>query len=630
MDTPSIRKTFLDFFAERGHTVVPSASLVPDDPTLLLTNAGMVQFKPYFLVTRPAPYPRATSVQKCFREKDLEEVGKTARHLTFFEMLGNFSFGDYFKSDACKWAWELMTDGYGLHPDRLWITVFEEDDEAAQIWEKEVGVPPDRVLRRTREQGNFWDMGVAGPCGPCSEILFDRGEAFGETYTGENELDEERYLEVWNLVFMQYMQDDKFEITGDLPNKNVDTGMGLERLASILQDVPTVFEIDSMAAILQVVEEATGKKYGASPESDVGLRVLSEHARSMTMLIADGVLPGNVGRGYVLRRLIRRAARHARLLGIQELFLARLTDVVIETYADDYPEVGRNADLIRAVVSKEEERFDQTLRQGMEILDEEIARLKTAGGSQLSGDITFKLHDTYGFPLDLTQDIATEEGLTVDRLAFEGLMKQQKTRARAARPAGSKNRPENEALTEIRDTLGKTNFLGYEQLSLDAQVVGILQGVVPAQVLAQGGHGELVLNRTPFYPRGGGQIGDPGEIRTETGLFKVEDTAWGVPGVVIHTGTVAQGEIRAGQDATGDSRPGPPGRRHPGPHLHAHPALDAAPDARRARQTDGFPGGARTTAVRLQPLRAGSRRPAGPDRGDHQPAVAVGRPGPGL
>ena len=549
MDTPSIRKTFLDFFAERGHTVVPSASLVPDDPTLLLTNAGMVQFKPYFLGSRPAPYARAASVQKCFREKDLEEVGKTARHLTFFEMLGNFSFGDYFKSNACEWAWELMTDGFNLDVDRLWITVFEEDDEAAEIWEKQVGVAPERVLRRTREQGNFWDMGVAGPCGPCSEILYDRGEAFGTTFTGDNELDEERYLEVWNLVFMQYMQDDKFQITGELPNKNVDTGLGLERLASILQDVPTVFEIDSMAAILSVVEQATGKKYGESHESDVGLRVLSEHARSMTMLIADGVLPGNVGRGYVLRRLIRRAARHARLLGIEELFLARLTEVVIDTYSGDYPEVGRNADLIRAVVSKEEERFDQTLRQGMEILDEEIARLKNAGSTTLSGDITFKLHDTYGFPLDLTQDIATEEGLQVDRDAFVGLMKQQKTRARAARPAGSKNLPENEALTEIRDTLGKTDFLGYEQLSLDAGVVGILQGVVPSQVLPQGSTGELILNRTPFYPRGGGQIGDHGEIRTDTGLFRVDDTAWGVPGVVIHSGTVVHGEIRAGQDA---------------------------------------------------------------------------------
>jgi len=549
VDTPAIRRTFLDFFAERGHTVVPSASLVPDDPTLLLTNAGMVQFKPYFLGTRPPPFLRATSVQKCFREKDLEEVGKTARHLTFFEMLGNFSFGDYFKADACKWGWELMTQGYGLDPDLLWITVFEEDDEAALIWEKQVGVPAERVLRRTRAQGNFWDMGVAGPCGPCSEILYDRGEGFGATYTGGDDLDEERYLEVWNLVFMQYIQDDQGRITGDLPNRNVDTGMGLERLASILQGVPTAFEIDSMAPILAVVEEATGQRYGESGASDIGLRVLSEHARSMTMLIADGVLPGNVGRGYVLRRLIRRAARHARLLGIEELFLSRLTEVVIDTYSADYPEVGRNRDLIQAVVSKEEERFDQTLRQGMEILDAEIAQMKASGRTQLSGDITFKLHDTYGFPLDLTTDIASEEGLAVDRGAFADLMKQQKTRARAARPAGGKDRPQNEALSEIRDTLGGTDFMGYELLSLDASVIGLLQGVVPAQVLVEGTSGELVLNRTPFYPRGGGQVGDRGEIRTGTGLFRVDDTAWGVPGVVIHSGTVVQGEILAGQDA---------------------------------------------------------------------------------
>ena len=549
MDTPTIRKTFLDFFASRDHTVVPSASLVPDDPTLLLTNAGMVQFKPYFLGTRPAPYRRATSVQKCFREKDLEEVGKTARHLTFFEMLGNFSFGDYFKAEACKWAWELMTGGFGLDPERLWITVFEDDEEAALIWEKQVGVPADRILRRTRAQGNFWDMGVAGPCGPCSELLYDRGEDFGTTYTGGDELDEERYLEVWNLVFMQYIQDDNFNIVGDLPNRNVDTGLGLERLAAILQGVPTTFEIDSMAPILKVVEEATGKRYGESPESDVGLRVLSEHARSMTMLIADGVLPGNVGRGYVLRRLIRRAARHARLLGIEELFLSRLTEVVIDSYSGDYPEVGRNRDLIQAVVSKEEARFDQTLRQGMEILDAEIARLRRAGETRLSGDVTFKLHDTYGFPLDLTTDIAGDEGMTVDRESFAALMKQQKTRARAARPGGAKDRPQNEALDEIRDTVGKTEFLGYETLSMDASVIGVLHGVVPAQVLEEGTTGDLVLNRTPFYPRGGGQIGDRGQIRTATGTLRVDDTFWGVPGVVVHSGTVVTGEILAGQDA---------------------------------------------------------------------------------
>lgn len=555
MLTPEIRRTFLKFFAERGHTIVPSSSLVPDDPTLLLTNAGMVQFKPYFLATRPAPYPRATSVQKCFREKDLEEVGKTARHLTFFEMLGNFSFGDYFKKEACLWGWQCLTEAFKLDPDRLWITVFEQDDEAAQIWEQQVGVPSERVLRRTRAQGNFWDMGVAGPCGPCSELLYDRGPGFGQTYTGDNELDEERYLEVWNLVFMQQMQDAQLNVIGDLPSKNVDTGLGLERLASILQDVPSNFEIDSMAPILHMAEEATGRKYGEAQESDVGLRVLAEHARSMVMLIADGVLPGNVGRGYVLRRLIRRAARHARLLGLEDLILAPLTGVVIGSYAGDYPEVGRNAGLIKAVVEKEETRFALTLHQGLGILEQEVARLNVAGTAKLSGDVIFKLHDTYGFPLDLTTDIAAEEGLEVDRSEFEALMRRQKTRARAARPAGGKDAPHIAALAEIRDELGKTEFLGYERLSLDAPVVGLLQGKVSVQALAEGGEGDVVLASSALYPRGGGQIGDKGEIRTETGVFRVEDTSWGMPGVIIHSGTVIEGEIRSGQGALAAADP---------------------------------------------------------------------------
>ncbi|MEX2586503.1 MAG: alanine--tRNA ligase [Actinomycetota bacterium] len=547
MDTPQIRRTFLDFFAARSHEVVPSASLVPDDPTLLLTNAGMVPFKPYFLGQKPAPYPRATSVQKCFREIDLEEVGKTARHLTFFEMLGNFSFGDYFKLEACRWGWEMLTQGFGIDPDRLWITVFESDDEAAEIWLKEVGVAPERVLRRSRAQGNFWDMGVAGPCGPCSELLYDRGEGFGEAYDGTNELDEERYLEVWNLVFMQHMQNDHGEIVGDLPNKNVDTGMGLERLASVLQDVPSAFEIDSIAPVLRVAESLTGRTYGESHSSDVGLRVLAEHSRSMTMLIADGVLPGNVGRGYVLRRLIRRGARHARLLGLDDLVLHKLTDVVIDAFESDYPEVGRNSKLIRAVVEKEESRFEETLRQGLGILEEEIAELKRAGGDRISGELTFKLHDTYGFPLDLTSDIAAEEDLQVDRRRFDELMRKQRTRARAARPGSVKDAPHNEALEEIKQTLGLTEFEGYEKLTLDTDLVGLLQGQVATQVLGEGSTGELVLRSSPLYPRGGGQVGDRGVIRTDSGLFEVHDTFWAVPGVIVHSGSVIEGEVRAGQ-----------------------------------------------------------------------------------
>ncbi|MGQ0678452.1 MAG: alanine--tRNA ligase [Actinomycetota bacterium] len=554
MLTPEIRRTFLDFFARRDHTVVPSASLVPDDPTLLLTNAGMVQFKPYFLATKPAPYPRATSVQKCFREKDLEEVGKTARHLTFFEMLGNFSFGDYFKREAALWGWQCLTEAFSLDPDRLWITVFEHDEQAAQIWESDVGVPAERILRRTRADGNFWDMGVAGPCGPCSELLYDRGEAFGQTYTG-GELDEQRYLEVWNLVFMQNLQDDRGNVVGDLPKMNVDTGMGLERLASILQDVPSNFEIDSMAPLLRRAEELTGHSYGNAHQSDVGLRVLAEHARSMSMLIADGVLPGNVGRGYVLRRLIRRAARHSRLLGVEDPVLRPLAEIVIDAYSGNYPEVGRNAALITAVVEKEESRFALTLRQGLGILEDQIARLKAAGEESLSGEVVFKLHDTYGFPLDLTTDIATEEGLAVDRPSFEALMKLQRSRARAARPAGGKDAVQIEALAEIQQELGRTEFQGYDRLSLDAPVAGLLQGEMAVQVLTVGSAGQVVLASSPLYPRGGGQIGDRGVIRTGTGQFQVEDTFWGMPGVLVHSGTVTEGELLAGQQAVAEVNP---------------------------------------------------------------------------
>jgi alanyl-tRNA synthetase len=548
MNTPSIRKVFLDFFAQRGHTVVPSSSLVPDDPTLLLTNAGMVQFKPYFLGVKPPPYPRAASVQKCFREIDLEEVGKTARHLTFFEMLGNFSFGDYFKLDACRWAWELLTTGFNLDRDRIWITVHETDDDAATIWEEQVGVPREKILKRTREQGNFWDMGVAGPCGPCSELLYDRGDAFGARYVG-GELDEERYLEVWNLVFMQHMQNDRGEITGDLPKRNVDTGMGLERLASILQDVPTAFEIDSMAPMLRKAEELTGHRYRASNISDVGLRVLAEHSRSMAMLIADGVLPANTGRGYVLRRLIRRAARHARLLGVEEILLSRLTEVVVDVFEEAYPEVARNRDLIQKVVEKEETRFEQTLRQGLGILEEQISRLKEAGMRKIPGELVFKLHDTYGFPFDLTSDIAREEELEVDRQEFDVLMGEQRVRARAARVAEEVEGPQMDVLQRIKEVKGKTDFRGYEKLIVDTTVVGLTQGLVGVQVLGPETPGEVILAETPFYPRGGGQIGDRGEIRTESGTLRVEDTRWGIPGVVIHSGTVIAGEIEVGQEA---------------------------------------------------------------------------------
>jgi alanyl-tRNA synthetase len=554
LTSAEIRSAFLGFFEARGHTVVPSAPLVPDDPTLLLTNAGMVQFKPYFLGDKQPPFKRATSVQKCFRAIDLEEVGRTTRHLTFFEMLGNFSFGDYFKRDACTWAWELVTEGFGLEPERLWATVFTTDDEAAEIWEKEVGVPKERIVRRGRKD-NFWTMGVAGPCGPCSELLYDRGDEFGPAYDGTGEMDEERYLEIWNLVFIQHIQDDAGTVIGDLPNKNVDTGAGLERIAAVLQDVPTAFQIDTLSQILGAAEEVTGKRYLTDPVADVSLRVLTDHARSMSFLIADGVLPGNEGRGYVLRRLIRRAVRHARLAGVDRPLLVSLTSTAVDVFGSAYPELERNRDLIARIVEKEESRFDQTLRQGLGMLEDEIAATKAAGSSVLPGAVAFKLHDTYGFPLDLAREIAEDESLTIDQAGFDAFMRDQRERARAARHAGGQGTVDAATLTDVLSAHGRTDFTGYQETAGGGSVLGIVRGGAGVPVLTEGQAGELVLDRTPFYPEGGGQIGDRGEIATATGTFRVADTRWGIPGVVIHEGSVTAGEVQVGQEVSAQVDP---------------------------------------------------------------------------
>jgi alanyl-tRNA synthetase len=554
LTSAEIRSAFLGFFEARGHTVVPSAPLVPDDPTLLLTNAGMVQFKPYFLGDKQPPFKRATSVQKCFRAIDLEEVGRTTRHLTFFEMLGNFSFGDYFKRDACTWAWELVTEGFGLEPERLWATVFTTDDEAAEIWEKEVGVPKERIVRRGRKD-NFWTMGVAGPCGPCSELLYDRGDEFGPAYDGTGEMDDERYLEIWNLVFIQHIQDDAGTVIGDLPNKNVDTGAGLERIAAVLQDVPTAFQIDTLSHILGAAAEVTGKRYLTDPVADVSLRVLTDHARSMSFLIADGVLPGNEGRGYVLRRLIRRAVRHARLAGVDRPLLVSLTSTAVDVFGSAYPELERNRDLIARIVEKEESRFDQTLRQGLGMLEDEIAATKAAGSSVLPGAVAFKLHDTYGFPLDLAREIAEDESLTIDQAGFDAFMRDQRERARAARHAGGQGTVDAAALTDVLSAHGRTDFTGYQETAGGGSVLGIVRGGAGVPVLTEGQAGELVLDRTPFYPEGGGQIGDRGEIATATGTFRVADTRWGIPGVVIHEGSVTAGEVQVGQEVSAQVDP---------------------------------------------------------------------------
>lgn len=542
MKSSDIRETFLAFFAARGHKIVPSSSLIADDPTLLLTNAGMVQFKPYFLGEKTPPYPRAATVQKCFRETDLEIVGKTSRHFTFMEMLGNFSFGDYFKQDACKWGWELLTDVFGLEPERLWVTVHPTDEEAAGIWEKEVDVPRARIVALKE---NTWSMGVAGPCGPCSEMLYDRGAEFGTAFVG-GVFDDERYLEVWNLVFMQYIQDESGKVVGDLPKQNIDTGLGLARLAAILQDVPTSFDVDNMAPLLRAAEEVTGKTYGASPATDIGLRVLAEHARSMSFLIADGVLPGNIGRGYVLRRLIRRAVRHARLMGVEQEILAELTSVAIDIFGDVYPELDLRRDLISSLVSREETRFDDTLRHGLEMLTQEISRAKQSGETVLSGEVIFKLHDTYGFPLDLSNDIASDEGMTIQTDRFKDLMEEQKQRARAARDIGTGAEIKSGKWSAIATP---TIFTGYESLAAESEVVtvGVLEKSV--DVLTHGQKGEVLLTETPFYAEAGGQVGDQGEIRTSSGVFQVEDTQRDPSGLIVHRGNVLAGEIAPGDQA---------------------------------------------------------------------------------
>lgn len=549
MDSASIRKTFLEFFAERDHAVVPSSSLVPDDPTLLFTTAGMVQFKPYFEGSKKPPFPRrrATSVQKVLRAVDLEQVGKDARHLSFFEMLGNFSFGDYFKREAIAWAWEFVTASFGLSPDLLWATVHPKDEEAFRLWRSEVGLPDDRVLRVPTD---FWDMGIAGPCGPCSHLYYDRGEIYGEAFISEGEFNEDRFFEIWNLVFIQSLMDDKGEVVGDLPSKNVDTGMGLERVATVLQKVPTVFDIDTLTAIRETAEQVIGKKYGEDPAIDVSLRVLTEHARGVTFAIADGVLPSNEERGYVLRRLIRRAVRYARLAGVDEPVLGSLTAKTIELFGGTYPELGRQRDLIQRIVEKEEDRFDETLRHALGNLEEEISAAKAKASKTLSGAVAFKLHDTYGFPLEMTQEISADEGLEVETEEFDALMQSQRERARSARQTYEGGAVVGgDTLQQILASSPRTEFVGHERLDSDAEIVALVAGGESRPAMTEGQSGELITNVTPFYPEGGGQVGDRGEIRSPSGVFRVEDTQWGVPGLIVHRGHVPSGELRTGQEA---------------------------------------------------------------------------------
>ncbi|MFD4373350.1 alanine--tRNA ligase [Streptomyces sp. NPDC058486] len=550
MRSTQIRSTFLDFFTSRGHRQVPSSPLIPSDPTLLLANAGMNQFKPYFLGEVTPDFPRATTIQKCARTSDIDNVGRTNRHATFFEMMGNFSFGDYFKADAIAFAWELVTQGYHLEKDRLWITVYQDDDESEQLWRK-IGVPADRI-QRLGMQDNFWSMGVPGPCGPCSEVSYDRGPAFGRE--GGPAIDGERYVEIWNLVFMQYQRGEgdgkgDFPILGDLAQQSIDTGLGLDRLAAILQDVENVCGTDLLRPTLTTVQELAGRDYPGSGEEKVSFQVAAEHARSIAYLIADGVLPAKDGRGYVLRRLMRRAIRHARLLGIDEAVLAPTTASVIANLGDVWPELPAQAALIEQVVTAEEESFTRTLTQGTRLLSAAITRSRENRSTALTGETAFELHDTFGFPVELTVEAARDAGLTVDENRFADLLAEQQRRAKAggkAKTAEALRR--QDAYRELSARHGRTDFVGYDRLNAEATVLGLVSNGNVVLGAKQGSTIELVLDRSPFYAESGGQVGDTGTIRTADGtLLDVLDTKPGLEGFHVHTVRVTEGDLRSGQ-----------------------------------------------------------------------------------
>jgi alanyl-tRNA synthetase len=567
MDTAEIRRRFVAHFEHNttvgAHTPVPSASLLLDDPNLLFVNAGMVPFKPYFLGQETPPYPRATSVQKCVRTPDIEDVGKTTRHGTFFEMCGNFSFGDYFKEGAIELAWDLVTKaqrdgGWGLEESKLYPSVYEDDPEAVALWKQVTGLPDDRIIRLGKRE-NYWSMGVPGPGGPCSEILYDRGPDYGPD-DDFGPKGEDRYLEIWNLVFMQdelsaVRSKDDFDIRGSLPKKNIDTGMGLERVAFLLQGKANMYEIDVMFPVIEKAEELTGRRYGAGGqqghEDDVRFRVVADHIRSSLMLIGDGVTPGNEARGYVLRRLLRRAVRSMRLLGYEDPALPELLPVSRDKMGETYTALHRDWERISAVAYAEEHAFRQTLRAGTTIFDQATADLKKAGGSQLSGDKAFALHDTYGFPIDLTLEMAAEQGLAVDEVGFRRLMNEQRQRAKDDAKAKKGQHRDASAYRQVADSLGRpVEFTGYDVVTDEASVRGLVSA---GGVVASAGPGdevEVVLDRTPFYAEGGGQLADQGVIELENGArLEVRDVQSPVTGLIVHHATVLSGEVATGLGA---------------------------------------------------------------------------------
>ncbi len=553
MRSDAIRHRFLSHFEERGHLVVPSASLVAEDPTLLLVNAGMVPFKPYFLGEQAPPADRVVSVQKCVRTLDIDEVGKTARHGSFFQMAGNFSFGDYFKAGAIPLAWELLTKpvadgGYGLAERDLWVTVYLDDDEAEAIWTRDVGVSPARVQRLGKVE-NYWSMGVPGPCGPCSEIFVDRGEGYGPG--GGPATGSDRFLEVWNLVFMQYERGagtgkDDYPILGDLPRQNIDTGMGLERVATVLQGVENLYEIDTSRAILDRAAQLTGVRYGAAPDSDVRLRIVADHARTAVMMMGDGITPTNEGRGYVLRRIVRRAVRAMRLLGALDPTVSSLVEASIGAMGPQYPALVTDTARIQAVAQAEEASFLETVAKGATIFDQAVPAARTAGGV-LSGRQAFSLHDTYGFPIDLTLEMAAEQGLSVDEPGFRALMDEQRGRAQADSRAKKTGHVDVSAYRALLDAAGTSMFIGYAEVSAEATVRGLLVDGAPAQAAGPGQDVEVVLDRTPFYAESGGQLADTGRLELADGtVLEVLDVQKSLPELTVHRARVVRGELTVG------------------------------------------------------------------------------------
>jgi alanyl-tRNA synthetase len=583
VESAEIRSRWLRFFESDNreglnHTVVPSASLIADDPNLLLVNAGMVPFKPYFLGEITPPFKRATSVQKCVRTLDIDEVGKTTRHASFFQMCGNFSFGDYFKEGAIALAWDLLTrpiseGGYGFPEDKLWVTVYLTDDEAADIWHKKIGIPKERIQRRDMAD-NFWSMGVPGPCGPCSEIYYDRGPAYG--IDGGPIADENRYLEIWNLVFMQNERGagggkDSYPILGELPAKSIDTGLGLERTAALLQGVENIYEIDTTMQILTRAMDLTGVRYGKNEKSDISLRVIADHARTSAMLIGDGVTPGNEGRGYVLRRMMRRTIRNMRLLGTNDPIMSELTMAAIGAMGPQYPDLISDQKRILAVTVSEEESFLQTLKSGTQIFDVASTQLKKEKKSILPGEEVFKLHDTYGFPFDLTLEMAREEGLEVDEAGFTKLMNEQRDRAKADAKAKKSGHTDLSEYKKIADSKGVGEFIGYTHIRSEATLNGILVNGLSVSTAHAGDDVEIVLDRTPFYAEGGGQLADGGTITLSNGaVIEIDDVQMPIKDLSVHRGRVLSGEITLGDGALAeidDERRSAISRSHTATHM---------------------------------------------------------------